>query len=78
MVNIEHPYFVSILILMCFKCSNIFHDSISLPCHPGVQVQSPERGSHCAPFKHGHSFPQSSPHLPGGQAEIEIVKLFDR
>ncbi len=42
---------------------------ISLPCHPGVQVQSPERGSHCAPLRHGHSFPQSSPHLPGGQAE---------
>ena len=42
---------------------------ISLPCHPGVQVQSPESGSHCAPLRHGHSFPQSSPHLPGGQAE---------
>ena len=45
---------------------------ISLPCHPGVQVQSPESGSHWAPLRHGHSFPQSSPHLPGGQATKKI------
>ena len=40
-----------------------------LPCHPGVQVHSPVRGLHCAPLRHGQSFPQSSPHFPGGQAK---------
>ena len=39
-----------------------------------MQVQSPESGSHCAPFKHGHSLPQSSPHFPAGHAENENTK----
>jgi hypothetical protein len=34
-----------------------------------VQVQSPLNGLQLAPFKHGQSLPQSSPHLPCGQAE---------
>ena len=68
MLRNEHLFFVYYLIFLNIQA--FFYNSASLPCHPGVQVQSPERGSHCAPFKHGHSFPQSSPHLPGGQAEI--------
>ena len=70
MLKNENLFFIYLLYLMFLNVQAFFHNSASLPCHPGVQVQSPERGSHCAPFKHGHSFPQSSPHLPGGQAEI--------
>ena len=46
-----------------------------LPCHPAVQEHSPVKGSHWAPFRQGHSLPQSSPHLPFGQAENEINQL---
>ena len=42
-----------------------------VPCHPGVQVHSPVSGLHCAPLRQGQSFPQSSPHFPGGQAGKE-------